>query len=48
MIADRWTKEEDAVLKRLWPEMTATLLGERLGRSKSAVTGRAKRLGMKK
>lgn len=44
----RWTPREDATLLKLSPELTGSLLGERLGRSESAIHSRWWKLGVRK
>jgi|ERR1700728_2677438 len=42
-----WSKEEDARLAELWieePSISTTEIGRKMGRTKSAITGRARRL----
>lgn len=43
-----YTKEEDELLRRLYPTMRAAELGEMIGRSDKSVIGRANKLGLKK
>lgn len=44
----KWTPEEDARLRDLWiaDELSISAIGNRLGRSKNAITGRALRIGL--
>lgn len=43
----RWTSEKDALLTRLWQQgMTSPEISERMGRSRSAILGRVRRLGI--
>jgi hypothetical protein len=39
-----WTKEEDNILKRLWPELIIINIAERMNRSPASVERRARRL----
>lgn len=39
-----WSEAEDKVLRELWMEQSASLIGERLGRPRRSVIGRAHRL----
>ena len=41
-----WTPELDAQLKELWPILSARVIGEKLGLSKGAVIGRARRTNL--
>lgn len=43
-----WTKEEDALLTKLWGDgkLSAPEIGRKVGRNKNAVIGRAHRLGL--
>lgn len=43
-----YTKEDDELLRRLYPTMRAAELGEMIGRSDKSVIGRANKLGLKK
>lgn len=43
-----YTKEDDEILRRLYPTMRAAELGEMIGRSDKSVIGRANKLGLKK
>ena len=43
-----YTKEDDELLRRLYPTMRAAELGEMIGRSDKSVIGRAYKLGLKK
>ncbi len=45
---DRWTDEEDAILKDLHSTSSMKHVAEKLGRTTSEVIGRAWRLGLKK
>lgn len=46
--ANKWSPEEDARLRELWPLNTSYQLAAILGRSRMAIVGRANRLGIKK
>jgi hypothetical protein len=48
MSAPTWTAEEDAVLRAHGDSMTQTELAWRLGKSRDAVAGRIRRLGLDK
>jgi hypothetical protein len=39
-----WTPEQDAELKRLWPEVSAREIAKRLGTTRNAVIGRIHRI----
>ena len=43
-----WTPAEEAVLRDLYPTMNNPAIGERLGRSESAILNRAQKLGLNK
>jgi hypothetical protein len=42
-----WTLSEDRTLAQMWARgLTAALIGERLGKSRDAILGRIRRLGL--
>lgn len=43
-----WTPAEEAILRDLYPTMSNPAIGQRLGRSESAILNRAQKLGLKK
>lgn len=44
-----WTPEHDAILRQQWSEgQTATVIGQAIGRSRSAVLGKLWRLGLRR
>ena len=47
---DLWTDEQDALLRKLWCEegLSGSAIGERLGKSRSAILGRVHRLKLEK
>jgi hypothetical protein len=42
----RWTADHIALLKRLWPVLTAAQIGRRMGLSREAICGKVHRLGL--
>lgn len=44
---NNWTSEEDATLRADWPKSTAEAIGIKLGRSKTGVWARVRRLKLK-
>lgn len=47
-MAKRWTPNDDATLRRLWPKNSSEVIANRLGRPRNSICGRAHRLGLKK
>ncbi len=45
-MAQGWTPEEDGKLIEMWARMTARMVAGLIGRSRNAVIGRARRLGL--
>ena len=45
-----WTKQDEGMLERLWLKegLSASLVGQKLGRSRSSILGQAKRMGLRK
>lgn len=44
-----WTPEEESQLRKLWGSgLTASKIGEKLGKSKNGVIGKANRIGLEK
>jgi hypothetical protein len=42
----KWTPRQDSVLRQLWRQLPAQGIGARLGKTRDAVIGRARRLGL--
>jgi hypothetical protein len=42
----KWTPRQDSVLRQYWRQLPARTIGGRLGKTKDAVIGRARRLGL--
>ena len=47
-VVNQWTKEQDEILRELWPTHSATQLMPKLNKSRNAIIARANRLRMKK
>lgn len=45
---ERWTRKDDAALRRLYPDTSTVEVADRLGRTVASTYGRAKYLGLKK
>lgn len=43
-----WTEKQVGILVRVWPFLTASQIGDRIGKSRSAVLGKVRRLNLKK
>lgn len=48
MASKKWTEEDDAVVMKFYPVMEAKEVGKMIGRTASAVTHRAFKIGAKK